>query len=327
MLGGVRAMFVSGLVLHLALTALGALLLLASAGPASPLWAALLLFHPTLAIYSRTIMADATAGTGPVAGGAGRLDLGVALTLAAIGAGPWRSAWRPRCAHHHAALALDGRRRRVPAPRGGPMPGATPRLCVLSAGSGLPAALIVLYNLAVYHAPLEPFTAGRGYFSAAFLVPHAAFYTTALLAIWPAMLLAPVLDRSPLRWLIRGLCGVFLAVPAALLLPRPRLGDWLFEYGRGRGPAAAPGGLAALDRGLCRDARRLDRPARCAACSAIARTWTERNRAWHAPELLAAIGLAVRASPAPPERAARGAQRGGRERPRRVALDRLRRSR
>jgi hypothetical protein len=30
------------------------------------------------------------------------------------------------------------------------------------------------------------------------------------MTVWPAMLLAPVLDRSPLRWLVRGVCGLFL---------------------------------------------------------------------------------------------------------------------
>src|SRR5262249_42732158 len=51
MAGGVRATFLSGLLLHLALTALGAVLL--ERLGRSPLWAVLLLFHPTLAIYSR----------------------------------------------------------------------------------------------------------------------------------------------------------------------------------------------------------------------------------------------------------------------------------
>src|SRR4051812_48628554 len=61
-LGGVRAPFASGLLLHLARPAMGGALL-ARLGR-SPLWAALLLLHPTLALYSRTIMADGAAGTG-----------------------------------------------------------------------------------------------------------------------------------------------------------------------------------------------------------------------------------------------------------------------
>src|SRR5262249_4414591 len=61
-LGGVRATFASGLAVHLAMTAAGAALL-ARLGR-SPLWAVLLLFHPTLAVYSRTVLADGAAGAG-----------------------------------------------------------------------------------------------------------------------------------------------------------------------------------------------------------------------------------------------------------------------
>jgi len=31
-----------------------------------------------------------------------------------------------------------------------------------------------------------------------------------LLILWPGMLLAPVFDRSALRWLVRGICGIYL---------------------------------------------------------------------------------------------------------------------
>jgi hypothetical protein len=50
----------------------------------------------------------------------------------------------------------------------------------------------------------------RGSFSARYVVPQAIFYGTALMAIWPGMLLAPALDRSILRWMVRGVCGFFL---------------------------------------------------------------------------------------------------------------------
>src|SRR5438270_599437 len=60
--GGVRATFLSGLLVHLATTWVGAMVL-ARLGR-SPLWAALLLFHPTLALYSRTMMGDEAAGLG-----------------------------------------------------------------------------------------------------------------------------------------------------------------------------------------------------------------------------------------------------------------------
>src|SRR5262249_40113198 len=80
--GGVRAASAAGLVLHLAMTAIGAALL-ARLGR-SPLWAVLLLFHPTLALYSRTVMADAAAGTGLLLAG---LMLTVPGAGGAVGAG------------------------------------------------------------------------------------------------------------------------------------------------------------------------------------------------------------------------------------------------
>ena len=69
------------------MTAVGAALL-ARLGK-SPLWAALLLLHPTLAIYSRTVMGDG-------ASGAGLLLAGLFLTAPAPQARSepgWRSAW------------------------------------------------------------------------------------------------------------------------------------------------------------------------------------------------------------------------------------------
>ena len=70
--------------------------------------------------------------------------------------------------------------------------------------------MLVGYNLAVYGTPNEPFTMKRGYFSAALVVPNATFYATALLVVWPGMLFAPLLDRSRLRWLVRGVIVIFL---------------------------------------------------------------------------------------------------------------------
>ena len=82
-------------------------------------------------------------------------------------------------------------------------------LCLLVGGAS--GALIVAYNLLLYHHPTDPSPAMRGYFSARFLAPHALFYGAALMAIWPGMLLAPLFDRSTLRWMVRGVCGLFLA--------------------------------------------------------------------------------------------------------------------
>jgi hypothetical protein len=216
-LGGVRATFVSGLLLHLAMTALAALLL--SRLGRSPLWAALLLLHPTLAIYSRTIMADAAAGTG-------LLLAAVAVTsaspLAGLGAG--LAVGLAASMRYHAALALPIVAAAFVLPRGRPRPWRDARLCLLA--GGFAGGLIVIYNLVVYHAPIEPFTGSRGYFSTSFFVPHGSYYAAALMTLWPAMLLAPALDRSPLRWLVRGVCGLFLGF-LTLYYFHDRAPNWL----------------------------------------------------------------------------------------------------
>ena len=107
-LGGTRATFVSGLALHLLATLAGAALLVRLGR--SPLWAVLILFHPTLAVYSRTVLADGAAGAG--------------LLLAAFGSRPAPglrgSGGRTR---GHDALLLGARpaarRRLVRPPAGG----------------------------------------------------------------------------------------------------------------------------------------------------------------------------------------------------------------
>jgi hypothetical protein len=52
----------------------------------------------------------------------------------------------------------------------------------------------------------------RGSWSLGYLGAQARFYLPALLLIWPGMLLAPALDRSVLRWMVRGVCGLFLGM-------------------------------------------------------------------------------------------------------------------
>ncbi|MHC5543089.1 hypothetical protein ACYOEI_33115, partial [Singulisphaera rosea] len=80
-------------------------------------------------------------------------------------------------------------------------------LCVVTAAAC--GSLIVGYNFVVYGTATEPFTGGRGTFQLDVFVPHLVFYSTALAVLWPGMIVAPVLDRSRLRWMVRGLCGVF----------------------------------------------------------------------------------------------------------------------
>src|SRR5262249_26352880 len=59
-LGGYEAIFWSGMIIHLGLTLVAGLTL--QKLQRSPLLALLVLFHPTLSLYSRTIMGDAPAG-------------------------------------------------------------------------------------------------------------------------------------------------------------------------------------------------------------------------------------------------------------------------
>jgi hypothetical protein len=199
--GGLRAVFVSGLVLHLAMTATGAVLLVRLGK--SPLWATLLLFHPTLAIYSRTVMADGAAGAGlllaglfvTISGAFGAIGAGLTVALAAL-------------MRYHAGLALPLTAVVIALDRDRSHRSRDALAC-MTAGSAA-GLLIVAYNRSLYGTFLDPFTSGRGYFSAEFLVPHGLFYAGALMVIWPLMLAAPLLDRSRLRWLVRGVCGFFL---------------------------------------------------------------------------------------------------------------------
>lgn len=206
MVGGVRAVFASGLVLHLAMTAVGGLVF--SRTGRSPLWAVLLLMHPTLAIYSRTVMADGAAGACLLLAALfvtyrnapGAIGAGLAVGLAAL-------------MRYHAGMTLPLFVAVVALDRDRPHRLRDVLSCFAAgSASGL---LIVAYNLVVYGTILDPFTSKRGLFLMEFVAPHLVFYSGALMAIWPAMLPAPLLDRSPLRWLVRGVCAIY--IPFVLL--------------------------------------------------------------------------------------------------------------
>jgi hypothetical protein len=199
-LGGTRATYVSGLLLHLLTTAVGAALL--AKLRRSPLWAVLLLLHPTLAIYSRTIMADGAAGLGLLLAGLSiALDAPVAAGLAVGLAAAMR---------YHSALALPLVAGSFFFPRAtaAARPWRRAAVCLLAAAAV--GCMLVGYNITVYGTLNDPFTKDRGYFSRVFFVPNALFYATALLVVWPGMLIAPLLDRSRLRWLVRGVVVLFL---------------------------------------------------------------------------------------------------------------------
>ena len=199
--GGVQGAFASGLVLHLIATLIAAFVFVRLGR--SPLWATLLLVHPTLALYSRTIMADSTAGTGlllallaltsraPWAGFAAGASIGLAAAM-----------------RYHSALAVPFVALAFLLPKGRPHAWRDAILCVIGAGAS--GSLIALYNLTVYGTLTEPFTGKRGFFSFEFLVPHLIYYGSALMVVWPCMLIAPLVDKSPVRWAVRGLCALYL---------------------------------------------------------------------------------------------------------------------
>jgi hypothetical protein len=198
-LGGYEAIFWSGMIIHLGMTFLAGLTL--QKLHRSPLLALLVLFHPTLSLYSRTIMGDAPAGlflllafycivglkrpglwAGLAVGAAAvmRYQAGIVLPFvaAAIGLTP----------------SIAGRKREAV-------------LCLASGGAvGL---LIALYNQRLYGNVLG--VTFQGFFSACFVGDNLEFYLLALTLIWPLMALAPLLDRCAFRWPARAICLPFLA--------------------------------------------------------------------------------------------------------------------
>ena len=90
--------------------------------------------------------------------------------------------------------------------------------------AGAIGGLILLFNLRVQHSLL-----GRvgGYFTTEIATTNLKFYAVALLVLWPFMLLAPLLDRSKVRWLLLSIYG-------------PTIGLYVFG---GEGNPADPNGI------------------------------------------------------------------------------------
>src|SRR6202044_91977 len=51
----------------------------------------------------------------------------------------------------------------------------------------------------------------RGEFGLQYLAKQVPFYATALMVLWPGMLIAPALDRSSLRGIARGVAATYFA--------------------------------------------------------------------------------------------------------------------
>lgn len=201
--GGYHAIFISGMFLHLCLAICTAMVL--NRAGVSTAYALLALFHPTLLLYSRTIMADAPAGLGLMLsvyalagqGPLKRRDLilaGLGVSLAAT-------------MRHHAVAALPAllwavwwRERSV-----------KPVICVTMAAA-VGALPLMGFNLAVYGSLADPFSAQRGVFGIEFLREQIPFYAAALSVFWPLMFLAPLFARGGLRVVLCGICGTFLGL-------------------------------------------------------------------------------------------------------------------
>jgi hypothetical protein len=97
-------------------------------------------------------------------------------------------------------------------------------LSCLLVGGAFGAALVAYNSIALGH-PFGLYE-GHGYFSRDVILPNLAWFGAALLVIWPLMLLAPLLDRSPVRWGAR-----------ALIVPMFALASCWFFHDRNPSPA------------------------------------------------------------------------------------------
>ncbi len=177
----------SGLFFHLLTTLLAALLLRRYGR--SPIWAILVLFHPTLSLYSRTLMADGPAATFILLGilvlerhRGGAFAAGLAFGIAAV-------------FRYHAGILLVTLAGELFAGRRGPDRWRHAGACL--AGGGIIGLGIVLYNLHAYGRPLG-FT-GQGFWKPDSIAVNGPAYLTALALFWPLMILAPFFHRRPGR--------------------------------------------------------------------------------------------------------------------------------
>ncbi|HEX4948628.1 MAG TPA: hypothetical protein VFZ34_18275 [Blastocatellia bacterium] len=201
LIGGIQSVFLSGALIHILLTIVTGLILARLA--ISPLYAVLVLCHPTLALYSRTVMGDAPAalcimlavlallytrhpgkwiGFAIACAAVSRYQLGILLPIVSLVLWKDRNLERPK----REAVA-----------------------CLIA--GGVIGGLIVAYNLWLYGHPVGLV---RVYsFDISFVPGNTAFYLTSFLLIWPGMLLLVACDSSRIRWY-----SWSLSLPVFLLL-------------------------------------------------------------------------------------------------------------
>jgi len=194
------SIFYSSLFIHLSLTLIFGIIL--HHFLISPMYAIFVLFHPTLALYSRTIMADTLAATAILLGFLftikskkyGSILSGVSIGIATF-------------ARYHAAFALlffaifyfyfNNRK----------FDFKKTILCTLS--GAIPILLVLLYNSYLFKSPFG-LTAQLGEFSFLFLKDNLSFYLVALTLIWPGMLLAPFFKFNKYTPLISSIALFYL---------------------------------------------------------------------------------------------------------------------
>ena len=201
LIGGYHAIFISGYLIHVLMVLFGARIL--ARLQCSENWALLLLFHPTLLIYSRTIMADASAGICLlipvyVFSKAGRLTIrdlitaGLGVSLAAV-------------MRHHAAAALPS-----VAMAAYLRNKSFKSMMVVIIASAIGAIPLISFNLSVYGTIADPYSSSRGVFHIEYLKDQIPFYLTALSIFWPMMAFAVICLRGPIKHITLGICLTFL---------------------------------------------------------------------------------------------------------------------
>jgi PAS domain-containing protein len=199
MWGGLSAIFVSGAVIHLLLTLTTAFTFAKLGG--SPLWAALVLCHPTLALFSRAIMGDEPAALGLSCALLALVSLnrpgwwaGIAIGMAAV------MRYQSGIVLPFFALAI------LTAPHVS-RPGRQALYCLIAGGAF--AVALMAYNLFLFGNLTG--IVSQGSFGLHYLPSNLAFYVLSLSSFWPLMALAPAFDRSKTRYAV-----LAIAVPILL---------------------------------------------------------------------------------------------------------------
>jgi 4-amino-4-deoxy-L-arabinose transferase-like glycosyltransferase len=189
---GWRAVFLSGLLLAIAGTALFGLILKRLAPEADPAWALLYLFHPAVVLFSRTVMSDLLAAT---------------LVLAAFYCLLRRSGWLLAAGFVLGLACLVRYSNAVFVPvfllLAVRPAGSRLRLAVMLLAGFVPlAGLIAAYNAYAYGSPFSFPMYLTGHFSPVYFLRNTWYYGTALVILYPLMLVAPLAAGKGRRLLL-----------------------------------------------------------------------------------------------------------------------------